>query len=185
MKILKSYNESLRDKMIPKPDEDILSGLKKLNPLDRINKINIYRLGKKFYPSVDEILKASEQMTPQDKLNIGCKNGIIELVKIAIEEGVDINNSKSLVNACLYGHFDVAKYLIENGADVNRTNDKHSPLTLSASYGYFDIVKLLVENGADLFYQDPLFRNALACAASKLHYNIVDYLLNIMKTKKE
>ena len=74
--------------------------------------------------------------------------------------------------ACKAGNLEIVKILLENGADVNythwdETRNQGSALTNAAgslSSERFDIIKLLVESGADVRYQTYNGHDALDCA---------------------
>ena len=80
----------------------------------------------------------------------------MEIVKLLIENGADINKSNndgwtSLYLAVNKRHLEVIKLLIENGADINKSNNNGwTPLNIAANNGHLEIVKLLIENGADI-----------------------------------
>jgi ankyrin repeat protein len=82
-------------------------------------------------------------------------NGHLEIVKVLIENGTDVNCKNNngwtpLIWLSNYGNLEIVKVLIENGADVNcEDNDNWTPLIESSYQGYLKIVKVLIENGAD------------------------------------
>ena len=59
--------------------------------------------------------------------------------------------STALHIAAKNGHVDVAKVLIQNGADVNAVQkDRWTVLDLAVKFGHIDFVKVLIQNGADV-----------------------------------
>ena len=86
--------------------------------------------------------------------------GDIDIAKLLIENGADINTQKEFGNTSLHlavreKNFDLVKLLIEYGADVNiKNNADWTPLHWTASNGYYDVAKLLIENGADVNIKD-------------------------------
>ena len=72
----------------------------------------------------------------QTRLHFAVKNGHIEIVKLLIEKGAEINlkDKKGRV------YFKIIKITII----------KQIPLHFATSNGYIEIIKLLIENGADI-----------------------------------
>lgn len=83
-----------------------------------------------------------------------------------------------LHDAATYGMIDVAKLLIEKGADVNQKGGASNAgaVTEAAFFGFKNIVELLYTNGAiwdvSTFSANPLF-----AAISKGHIDIAEYLI--------
>jgi ankyrin repeat protein len=48
------------------------------------------------------------------------------------------------------GHLEIVKLLLEHGADVNAKTAYETALHLAAGEGHLEIVKLLLEHGADV-----------------------------------
>jgi len=81
-----------------------------------------------------------------------------------------------LIEAAANGHLDVVKLLIENGADVNLKGEAwYGPLHAAASKGYIEVVKILLENGADvnIFQQNKPLHNV----AMNGHIEVAEILL--------
>ena len=95
MKYLKSYNESIRDKMKPKSEEDVLKSLSKLDIHDRF----MYAIE---YGVFEEVKK------------------LIEEDKVDIHE----SNERALELSIYYNHDDIIEYLLDNGADPNAQNGR-------------------------------------------------------------
>jgi len=102
-------------------------------------------------------------------LHYAAKHGHVEIARLLIEKGADVNalgclDKTPLHYAALWGHFEIARLLIEKGADVSAlTCSDNTLLHNAALYGYFEIARLLIENGADV--------NALGCLdKTPLHY---------------
>ena len=89
----------------------------------------------------------------------------MEIVKILMECGADINRSNllgttALFIACRKGNFNMVRYLIENGADIHCCN--HDGVTcLMASLISPDICKFLISLGAYVNKVDALGNSAL------------------------
>ena len=115
-------------------------------------------------------------LPPREKLLLAVKVANVELLKIAIEEGIDVNatvknGAPPLHLSACYGHPEVARVLIEAGADVNAKINVRSrsglaysgdtPLHLSIRDGHLEVVQVLINAGVDVnaggyFDQTPL-----------------------------
>ena len=102
-----------------------------------------------------------------------CVNGNLEMVKLFIENGANINSKgllgdeTALIVAANAGKKDIVKYLIENGADVNskcsvyKYTDGYTALMFASIRGYYEIVEILLDNRADINATTDLGRTAL------------------------
>jgi ankyrin repeat protein len=128
---------------------------------------------------VNEISKISLRTA----LMFASENGHLEIVKLLIEKGAELNIitivGSALSLAAKRGHLEIVKALILAGAEVEfskknfkeekesydsrmqttlrgitfESSNIYSPLYLAAKYGHLDIVKALIEAGANVF--DP------------------------------
>ncbi|CAF1443666.1 unnamed protein product [Didymodactylos carnosus] len=110
--------------------------------------------------------------------------GHIDIVKILVEHGADVNHrtkngSTPLRTACYDGHFAIVKYLVEHGADVHTTNvHGHTCLMLTAYKGHLDVLNYLYLSGCDIDAKWNCGSTALHDAAEEGHLVIVQTLLN-------
>lgn len=101
-------------------------------------------------------------------------------IQVDVED--DFGCSPLLRLASMNGNVEVAKILIENGADVNKTDKiKKSPLMVAAVNGHFPLVQLLVENGADVHAVNKYGKTALDFAESFGRKNVVAYLQAVLE----
>ncbi|OUM66909.1 hypothetical protein PIROE2DRAFT_29779, partial [Piromyces sp. E2] len=90
-----------------------------------------------------------------------CKNRNENIVKLLIENGVDLSKVNKdgdtpLIWACRMKrenrNDDIAKFLIENGADLNKANkDGNTPLIIACESEHIYrhiVINLLIKNGA-------------------------------------
>ena len=109
--------------------------------------------------------------------------GDIDIAKLLIENGADINTQKEFGNTSLHlavreKNFDLVKLLIEYGADVNiKNNADWTPLHWTASNGYYDVAKLLIENGADVNIKGDTGWTPLHEAAFIGYYDVAKLLI--------
>ena len=83
--------------------------------------------------------------TPLHKINN------IDIIKLLIDKGTDVNVKNKIGNTPLYyaKDLEIAKLLIDNGADVNAKNNQgNTPLHYAQN---LEIAKLLIDNGADIY----------------------------------
>jgi len=106
--------------------------------------------------------------------------GKIELVKMLIQVGADINTRCAnhgrypLFVAAMYGHLEVVKVLIQAGAKVDQCdNYGYSPLSFAAFNGHLNVVKVLIQSTANPNVGQP----PLWSAAFSGHLKIVKLLL--------
>lgn len=86
--------------------------------------------------------------------------------------------------ASINGNVEVAKILIENGANVNKVDKlKKTSLMSAALNGGLELVKLLVENGANIHAENEYGKTALDFAESFGRKEIVSYLKSLMMTE--
>jgi len=78
------------------------------------------------------------------------------IVKLLLQEGVDVNAQGGQYGSALYaasaaGHEDIVQLLLNNGADANIRGGKYgTTLQAASSAGHKDIFQLLLDNGADI-----------------------------------
>ena len=85
-------------------------------------------------------------------LSLAAEMGSLEMVKLLIEAGADMDESNALINAIDYGRYDIFKYLVEQGADIiMETESEWTPIqaALRAEVKNDEIIKYLKEHGAD------------------------------------
>ena len=100
--------------------------------------------------SKEDIKKSLKDSFPTKNLEMGCKNGLLWLVKDALDEGVDIHyfHDIALRIAAEKGHIDIVKLLIDKGANIHACSEE--ALRNAIEYGHSKIVKLLIDKGADV-----------------------------------
>eukprot|EP00919_Chromeraceae_sp_WS-2016_P008866 GHVR01020818.1.p1 GENE.GHVR01020818.1~~GHVR01020818.1.p1 ORF type:complete len:324 (+),score=40.12 GHVR01020818.1:138-1109(+) len=105
-----------------------------------------------------------------------CVNGKLDVVKLVIAHGADINHEDkdgdtSLMRASRYGREDVARLLIERGADINLQNKEGC-----TALGFCDqseVAKLLIENGADVNHKDKYGKTPLMTGSESDFHDVL------------
>jgi len=122
-----------------------------------------------------------------------CENENLDLVKLLVEHGanvnlVDENGYSPLISACAYNNSNIAKYLIEHGADINQSfflntplnivYQNGTPLTIACRNGNEDIALCLLEHGANVNDKDRSGCTPISYACKKGNVNIIRFLMN-------
>ena len=87
-----------------------------------------------------------QENTLQREFYDACKSGDIEVVKLLLDKGADINQVNSdgitpLSISCLSGHLATSELLISSGADINQADSNGlTPLWLACRGGHRGIV---------------------------------------------
>ena len=114
-----------------------------------------------------------------------CTGGHIDIVKLLIARGADVNKttltrSTPLRGASFHGFIDVMRYLIKVGADINTPNCiGQSPLCIAAMRGEVEAVKFLVQNGANTDQHTINGYSVMHLAAAKGKDEVISYLLEV------
>jgi ankyrin repeat protein len=128
-----------------------------------------------------------------DALLGAAKQGNLEVLRSALEAGIDPNTSEpnagrsqrhktALMFAAEAGHVEAVELLIEHGADVNRHDRPgkklgRTPLMCAATSDDADLVRLLLEAGAIVDAQDKRGQTALFYAVEEESAAAVEVLL--------
>jgi ankyrin repeat protein len=112
-------------------------------------------------------------------LQIACRDGSLELVKLLLEYGADVNappaerhGATALQFAAIGGYLGIAHLLLEMGADVNAAPEPFEGRTAfegAAEHGRVDMVQLLRNAGADIEEAGGQFERALEKANKNGH----------------
>ena len=130
-------------------------------------------------------IESEYQATP---LHFAMAKNNVELVKIIVEAGADINFQNSHKTAPIHtgiynDSLESIKFLIERGADVNLFQmDGLTSLHCAVIRNNFELVKILVEAGADVNVFDNNFAHqgtALHWAATLNNIKIAEFLLEM------
>ena len=143
-------NESLKDKMIGKSDEEIESKLDNYSSKDLYNK----SLKSGYLNGVKKSLESLKETETKEKLKDLLGGGIF----VASREG----------------YYDIVKFLLENGADPN--HHFNIAIRWAVTNGYTDIFNLLLEHGANI---EKFFGEFLSSAIMNEHIDIKDILLKM------
>ena len=107
-------------------------------------------------------------------------SGHLEIVKLLISHGADVNSQSSsgntpLMYACASGHSEIVRVLLEANANVEDHNENgHTPLMEAASAGHVEVAKILLEYGAGINTHSNEFKeSALTLACYKGHLEMV------------
>ena len=106
--------------------------------------------------------------------------GHVDIVKLLITQGADVNAQSSAGNTPLHyaacgGYTDVVKVLIEATANVEEHNENgHTPLMEAASAGHVEVAKQLLKAGAGINTHSNEFKeSALTLACYKGVYKLI------------
>jgi len=110
------------------------------------------------------------------------ESGNVEIAKLLIDHGADVDLTVKLQRTPLYGaikagHSDIVTLLLDSGADPNKVTKLQTPLHLAAEGGCLQCVIALVEAGAEV---NALLKNGsppIHLAKRSGHEDIVAYLL--------
>lgn len=89
----------------------------------------------------------------------------------------NVDDTTPLMLACQVGDLDIIKIFVEEGQDVNASNMFDiTPIFIAAEKGFTDVVEYLLEKGADPTLTNVMGKNALDAALDKGHADIVTLL---------
>ncbi|MCP5369834.1 MAG: ankyrin repeat domain-containing protein [Rickettsiaceae bacterium] len=135
----------------------------------------------KTYPGL-----ATKQYSKSKKslLHVAAINGHVDIVKILIKYGADVNKQDVWGHTSLYyaagcGHVNIVGILVENNANVNTKDPCSGSILHAAAYnGHVDIIKILIENhNTNIHIEDKYGLTALHYAAINGHNAIVKLLV--------
>jgi len=112
-----------------------------------------------------------------------CDRGFLEIVKLLVEHGANVNHKDSrgwppLLAAINQNHAAVAEYLIGKSADVNAgLSNKRSALMSAAEGGNASLVGLLLQKGANINHTNDDGNDALIDAAAAGRAEVVSLLI--------
>ncbi|MER9948738.1 ankyrin repeat domain-containing protein [Mesorhizobium sp. M0047] len=114
-------------------------------------------------------------------LYIACEGGNVELAKLLIDHGADVNLPVSWQRTPLYaankaGHAEIVKLLLDNGADPNQVAKAQTPLHVAAENGCLQCVIHLVDAGAEVNALTSNGNPPIHLAKLRGHDDIVAYL---------
>ncbi|KAK7420625.1 hypothetical protein QQZ08_010317 [Neonectria magnoliae] len=118
-------------------------------------------------------------------LGWAAEEGQVEVVKLLLDKGADINAQgghygNALQGASSRGQVEVAKLLLEKGADVNLPDELgRTPLFFAARYGRTDMVRVLIANHhTDHTAKDWYGATSLCAAVRNGHAEVAELLLS-------
>jgi cytochrome c len=114
-------------------------------------------------------------------LYIACEAGNVELAKLLIDRGADVNLPVSWQRTPLFaankgGYADIVKLLLSNGADPNQLAKSQTPLHVAAENGCLQCVIHLVDAGADVNALTSNGSPPIHLAKLRGHDDVVAYL---------
>jgi len=114
-------------------------------------------------------------------LYIACEAGNVELAKLLIDRGADVNLPVSWQRTPLYaankgGYADIVKLLLENGANPNQVAKAQTPLHVAAENGCLQCVIYLVDAGAEVNALTSNGSPPIHLAKLRGHDDVVAYL---------
>ncbi|KAJ7595574.1 ankyrin repeat-containing domain protein [Mycena floridula] len=109
-------------------------------------------------------------------LQTASSNGNLDIVKLLIGKGVSPKNGQILHEACYYGHLEVVKVLVENGEDVNMLDGWRPALLAAIDGNKKEVAEFLIQSGADVNATGGNPSTPLQLAIQTGHKDIEDIL---------
>lgn len=127
-------------------------------------------------------IKYSEGKNGVSALHLASSQGNLELVKIILDAGADINQKDNLGITALHSsirkkHEDVYKFLRSNGAELSITSKGLTPLMFASAVGSNDLVGILLNEGEGINTSQPDGWTSIMHAAYFGHYDTVKILV--------
>ena len=136
------YNESLRNKLKGKSEDDILANSKDLSSFGKMEKGCQYGILFLVKQSIEEGL---EHFNLSFGFELAAAYGHLEIIKYLLNNTSLNPNSLSLIYASDNGHLNVVKFLIKDDR-IDPSADNNHALRRSIENGYKDIRRLLLKN---------------------------------------
>ena len=113
----------------------------------------------------------------------------IEIIKLLIENGADVNNKNFIDSSPLHyavelKNTEIIKLLIDKGADVNNKNSFGDTPLHRAVFNSLENTKILIENGADIKAKDKDGKTPLDIAKDYKELKYTTSTDNILTAKK-
>lgn len=139
----------------------------------------------------DKLIKLGANLYAKDMaksvaLDKSLENGFVDMVKVFIDNGFDVNHSEGQLlkplSRALNSHssnFEMVKLLIDSGADINDVNGYNvTPLHIASSKGFVQAMQELIDRGADVNQQDMGGATALHDACDGMLLEPIELLVN-------
>jgi ankyrin repeat protein len=118
-------------------------------------------------------------------LHLASSNGFLSIVKILIQNDIDINlrnkdNNTALDLSCKKGFFDISKILVSNFTTSIATyykNQKEYPLHVAAQEGSYQVVEILLSKGYPIETKNEQNKNCLDVAIENERREVIKVLL--------
>jgi ankyrin repeat protein len=119
----------------------------------------------KYFKLLDKIINKEIYQLPDSEpiLIFASKQGIIELVKMFLDKGIDVNQKNkyqetALNHALYFKHNDIVKLLITHGADVNHrgVDGKNNPIGYCIKTQNYEMIEYLLQNNYNPNNQDMM-----------------------------
>lgn len=115
-------------------------------------------------------------------LMIGAWEGKLELMRLFIARGADINKlntngETALALAAWRGNLDVVKWLLERGASINAPQRRWSALHYAVFAGHTEVAEYLIAQGADINAQSTNGSSVLMMAVYEGHQKLARQLI--------
>eukprot|EP01060_Flectonema_neradi_P004213 TRINITY_DN12750_c0_g1_i1.p1 TRINITY_DN12750_c0_g1~~TRINITY_DN12750_c0_g1_i1.p1 ORF type:complete len:406 (+),score=123.63 TRINITY_DN12750_c0_g1_i1:121-1338(+) len=133
------------------------------------------------------------QLVKNDKLLQACRDGCIETVKAAIDNGAQLQHAGGVFGetplhaACAKGSLSVVKILVESGADVRaRCERNNTPLHEAAFSNHINIVKWMLANtSCRLLAKNVNGMTPERSAKSQRHHKCAELLKKAAEARKQ
>lgn len=122
---------------------------------------------------------------PETYLMVASANGHVELVKLLIGHGADINRThenlgSALLLAVINGRLDLVKYLLEQGADLTLADTNgYTPLICSALYGNYEIFNELYSKDKNIHQKAKDGITVFLAACTSKNVDLVKKLIKL------
>ncbi|KAL4240565.1 hypothetical protein ACF0H5_001357 [Mactra antiquata] len=123
------------------------------------------------------------QYRSQTALQLAVKENCLDICRILIEKGANVNMTDAEMNnllnmACWRGYQDVSELLVQNGANIDDQNmNGYSAIHTCASQGQADILQYLISQNSDLDSLSRQMQTPLHLSVKNRHSDIVQLLL--------